>query len=383
MLKKIIIIILSISMLMTTVFAGADLSIVIDEITPLPVEPGQDMTIKTRLVNLGDEMANDISVERVYSYPFRLEYDLQEQVDLGSLSPGNSREMTFYISVSSQAKTGVYPLTFKIKEGIKVKDQDVLINVVGIPDIMFDVVKIDKNIAPADTFNVELNLINIGTGNSRKIKITSNDEDFAFKNSNLYYIDGLKSSESKLINLSMVADSSIDSGLYQIPLSIEMIGENGQTYISNQNLNIELIDRAEISLKDLKLKPASVIVGKPVNLEIRIENIGVGEADNVYVELKFDSEGVTGSKKAYVGRLDKNDESPAFFTLNSQVEGKYPGKILIHYTDDLGEHSITESFNVNFKEDTSINWMLYIGIIIGLGVIFLIARSIVKKKLSK
>jgi len=120
--------------------------IVVDEITPLPVEPGEDMTIKVRVENIGDSAAEDIEIERIYDFPFRLEYDLQEEIKIGSLPTGTSRELTFYVSVSPKAKTGVYPLTFKMNEGISFKEEVILINVVGVPDIIFNVNSIDENI---------------------------------------------------------------------------------------------------------------------------------------------------------------------------------------------------------------------------------------------
>ncbi len=363
--KKIILIILSFSILLNISYAASNLQIVVDEITPLPVEPGEDMTIKVRLENIGDETANDVEVERIYDFPFRLEYELQEKIKVGNLDIDNSKELTFYITVSPKAKSGVYPLTFNIKEGITTKTQDILINVVGNPDIIFDVDSIQKDIIPGESFKTSIKLTNIGTGNARNIKINSDYDNFAFKDSSLIYIDDLRSEETKNLSFDMIVDSSIKAGLYQIPITIEMIGENGQQYISNQKININVIDSAQVALKEIKIKPAGQIVGKPISVEIRTENIGVGSADNVYIELKFeDGTSITGTKKAYIGHLDINDESPAFFTLNSKVVGKYPAKILIHYTDDLGEHTTTESLNLSYKEDTSTNYTLYGGILL-------------------
>jgi len=367
--------------IISLVSAAADLQIVVDEISPLPVEPGEDMTVKVRIVNNGEIGVEDVYVERVYDFPFRLEYELQENVNVGYLGAGASKELTFYVSVSPKAKTGVYPITFNIHEGISTKKQDILINIVGKPEIIFNVNSISENIIPGKNFDVNLELLNIGTGNARNVKISSDIASFAFKDSSIIYISDLKSSEKKNISVNMILDSSVIAGLYQIPFEIEMIGENGQKYISEQKLNINVIDASEVTLKDLKIKPMGQVVGSPINIEVRVENIGVGNAENVYVELKFDnstSNVITGSKKAYVGHLERTDESPAFFTLNSQEAGKYVGKILIHYSDDLGEHVTTENLNITYKEDTSINYTLY-----GLIAVVLILVIVVFRKFKK
>lgn len=360
--------------LFSQVNAVSILKIVVDEITPLPVEPGQDMTIKVRIENIGDSSAENIQVERIYDFPFRLEYQLQEEVKIGNLAPGNSKELTFYLSVSPKAKTGVYPIKFNIKNGVSVSQEEILINIVGKPDIIFNVNSMKKNIIPNEIFETNINLNNIGTGNARNIKIISDFENFAFKDSSLIYLDNLKSGESINLSLEMIIDSSVKAGLYQIPINIEMIGEDGKIYISSQKLNINVVNSAQISLKDIKIKPLGQIVGNPTSVEVRVENIGYGSADNVYVELKFQSQDITGNKKAYIGHLDKTDESPAFFNLNSKVSGKFPAKILIHYTDDLGEHIVEDNINISYKEDNSINYFLYTGVIIILVIIFIFIK---------
>ncbi len=353
---RILIILISLSYLLNVVFANPNLEIVIDEITPLPVEPGQDMTIKVRVENTGDSIAENIKIERIYDYPFRLEYELQEEVNIGKLGAGNSKELTFYISISPKAKSGVYPLKFEIKDGISTKTVEFLINVVGKPDIIFNVNKIEENIIPGEIFYTNIQLNNIGTGNARNIKISSNYENFAFKDSSLIYLDNLKSNEQNNVSINIIVDEKVDAGLYQIPITIEMVGEDGQFYTSSQKLNINVINSAKVTLKDIKIKPAGQEIGKPISIEVRVENIGVGSAENVFVELKFENDtSLTGNKKAYIGHLDKTDESPAFFNLNSQVAGKFTGKILIHYSDDLGEHTTTESLNISYKESTKIN----------------------------
>jgi len=382
MIKKIILMfVLLFSSIIGIAYAAADLQIVVDQITPLPVEPGEDMTVKVRIVNNGEIGVDDISVERVYDFPFRLEYELQEDVKVGYLGAGASKEITFYVSVSPKAKTGVYPITFNIHEGVTSKKQNILINIVGKPEVLFTVNSISENITPGKSFDVNLKILNIGTGNARNVKISSNLDNFAFKDSSVFYIDNLKSAEAKNISLNMLVDSSVNAGLYQIPFEVEMIGENGQKYVSSQKLNINIIESAEVTLKDLKIKPMGQVVGSPINVEVRVENIGVGNADNVYVELKFDnstSNVITGSKKAYIGHLEKTDESPAFFTLNSQKAGKYVGKILIHYSDDLGEHVTTETLNLTYKEDTSINYTLYGLVICALILVILVFRKFKK-----
>jgi len=359
-LKKLIMIILTFSFLLNVSFAASDLQIVVDEITPLPVEPGQDMTIKVRLENIGDTNAEDIHINRIYNFPFKMINELQNSIDIENLGSGSSREFTFYISVSLKAKTGTYPLTFEIIEGVSTKTQDILINVIGKPDIIFEVNNVDENIIPGTSFEANLELSNIGSGNARNIKISCDYENFAFKDSSMVFVDDLKSQDSENLSFNILIDSGVVAGLYQIPININMVGENGQSYTSTQKLNVNVIDSAEVTLKDIKIKPAGATIGKPVSIEVRVENIGVGAADNVYVELKFeDGSSITGNKKAYIGHLDITDESPAFFNLNSKVAGKYPAKVLIHYTDDLGEHITEESLNISYKEDTSINYTLY------------------------
>ncbi|MCK5661452.1 MAG: hypothetical protein KAH86_08835, partial [Methanosarcinales archaeon] len=119
----------------------------------------------------------------------------------------------------------------------------------------------------------------------------------------------------------------------------------------------------------LKIKPGSVSVGGKISIETRVENIGDGDADNVYIELKSNpKEGLSGFKKAYIGQLEKGDEAPAIFSLIATKANKYNGTLIIHYTDDLGEHKKTE--NIGLNVNSNLSTMLYwIGAIVLIGIL--------------
>ena len=373
----------------TTAFAQepydtGHIKLLAEEVTPDPVEPGQDLTVKIRLYNDGSGSANRVVLTRQYEYPFKLKSVSQDVIEFPTIAPGGSREETFYITVSPRAKSGIYPLKFNIEshfsDGIFTYiNKSILINIIGQPEIILNTIDLKSDISPNSDFDLKLNVENIGTGNARNIKIIPDYEGIGPVGSNIVLVDKLLSGNSSELSVRFKVGENIEPGFYQVPFNIEFTNEKGEALSSSQKIGLNIIHKADVVLQDLKIKPGSVSVGGKISIETRVENIGDGDADNVYIELKSDpKEGLSGFKKAYIGQLEKGDEAPAIFSLTATQANKYNGTLTIHYTDDLGEHKKTENigFNVNSNPLTMLSW---IGGIVLIGILSFFGH----KKFSK
>jgi hypothetical protein len=91
-----------------------------------------------------------------------------------------------------------------------------------------------------------------------------------------------------------------------------------------------------------------------VSMTVRLENVGKGEARSVKARL----EGLqgSGSKDAFLGRLDKDDDAPAVFTFTPGKTGEQEVTLLVEYEDDFGEHQLSENltFSVGSQEGSMI-----------------------------
>jgi hypothetical protein len=394
--KKIVFMILLLLSLtvFATVFVNAatttgapDIKLVFEEVTPEPVEPGQDLTIKIRIYNAGGANADNVIITRVYDYPFKLKSANQDVSLLGAIAIGGSRDETSYITVSPRAKSGIYPLKYLIETHynsgiVSYSEHEILINVIGNPEIILDA-SLPDEISPNSDFNLMLEIKNIGTGNARNIKIRSDYEGIAPKGSNMIFIEQLTAQNNTSTIVIFKVGEAITPGFYQVPFTIEITNEKGEKIISTQKIGITVIHKADISIQDLKIQPGTVAVGGKISIQARVENIGKGDADNVYVELKLDpAEGLSGFKKAYIGKLEADDDAPAIFTLTAMAENKYKTQLIIHYTDDLGEHTKIENLNlsVSNKPIDWYYWAIAIVMVLILGYYFYTKRNKTPKK---
>jgi hypothetical protein len=55
---------------------------------------------------------------------------------------------------------------------------------------------------------------------------------------------------------------------------------------------------------------------------------------------------VEGKKEAFIGKIKPGNDAPVIFLLEGAKGGNHPYTLTIHYTDDMGEHTITKQMNL-------------------------------------
>ncbi|MFZ5955621.1 MAG: COG1361 S-layer family protein [Nanoarchaeota archaeon] len=115
-------------------------------------------------------------------------------------------------------------------------------------------------------------------------------------------------------------------------------------------------EKAELNLASLKTKPILPHEGENVELTLRIENYGDGKANSIKVIAENNFE---GTKEAFIGTLDSNEDGPVIFNFIAPEKGEYEFPIIMKYNDDLGEHEVNTQISINIlKKDT--NWKIII-----------------------
>ena len=119
---KIILVLLAIIAMFTNIsFASlntdvSNLRIVAEQVTPEPVEPGQDVMVKARVYNYGDSIAQDVNVKLNAHYPFYLKTQSSNFADYDNICIYCSKDNTYYLTVDANAVSGIYPIEFEIYE---------------------------------------------------------------------------------------------------------------------------------------------------------------------------------------------------------------------------------------------------------------------------
>ncbi|MBW2997481.1 COG1361 S-layer family protein [Candidatus Woesearchaeota archaeon] len=344
----------------------ANVRVIVESVAPEPVEPGQDVTVKVRVYNSGGAVARNVELKLNVQYPFFLKTAGQEFDEGKDICDGCSKDNSYYLVVDADAKSGLYPIEFTAFVDQKLKvEKEVNIRVSGVPDIIFESESVDELIKPGDTFSAEIVLSNIGTGKARNIKIIPQSDKFITLGSGLHVVDELKPDEDVKIPLEFSVGEDVEPDAYSIPISFVFLDENGVSHTFVENLGVKLADHAEVYLQNIKTIPASIDVGETFTLQIRIENVGSGDAKNVQAVLVSP---IRGNKETYIGRLEKDDDAPGIFTLRPFWPGKTDNQIFISYSDDFGQHQISEAFalNVGMKSVTIVLVIILLLIILGI-----------------
>jgi len=354
MIKKIVFILTMSLVFMGSIFAttqlGPSLQIVPSNISSGIVKPGNDLTVKFNVNNVGNLPSKDVEISLKNNDIFL--FKGSDKIDQNFyICPGCSFDATYYFTVKSGVNSGVYPLTFNIKHDTnQVEIQTINVNIQGVPDLIISSDNLDgKKLYASNEFDLDFDILNVGTGIAKNIKIISNSASILNVGSSLDYFNNVGVDSSKKITNRFKVDENLNPGLYNLPFTITFEDEVGKKYSVNYNLGVEILNKANIDIQYLKLSNYQVNLFSDIQVNGMVENIGYGKAKNVVVTAKTDLSGYT---KSFVGKLDKNEDSPIQFKFKADSVGKHKIDLLISYNDDFGTHEVSESVEVNVVKPT-------------------------------
>ena len=345
---------ISISIVSAATYDGDSsyIRVIAEEISPEPVEPGQDVTVKIRLINEGEDAANDVSLKLNANYPFFVRTESNDFENKRTLCVGCSIDNTYYLTVDANAKSGLYSLDFEIYiDDLIIEPADVIsIKVIGKPDVILETKIIEANFSSGDNFNINFDIKNIGTGIARNIKITPQSENILMLGANINLINEINPGETISFNSEFIVKESLIPDTYKFPIKVEYVDEQGSKYETSFDIGVNVLDRADIGLQSIKITPSMPTLTDDVHMEGIIENTGTGDANKVIVELTT-SKGKT--YKAFIGQLKSDDDSPFYFDAKPESIGMQSATLKISYYDDFGLHSYEVSLDKEVRKPTN------------------------------
>ncbi len=355
---------------------GSNIQIVQSSISPDPVKPGNDLTVKFDVINTGDEYSSGVSIDLETNSVFSFKDSDFNKVDF-AICGGCSYDATYYFTVKSNVVSGIYPITYNVNyDNGKTTTQTINVKVEGVPDILIVEDNLNsKKLYPSEEFDLNFNLENLGTGIAKNIKVSSDFKSIIKVGNNVDFIEKLEINKKQGLVNSFRIDENLNPGLYQIPFTIEFEDESGNSYVKTYMVGVEILNKALINIQYLKLSDYQINLFKEVTITGMIENIGYGEASNVYVEVETD---LTGFKKSFVGALNKDEDSPIQFKFKADSVGVHDIALNVFYVDDFGEHNFKEVVKVNVVKPTSQLYTVF-GFI-GLLLVFILVKFVFKSK---
>jgi|WetSurMetagenome_2_1015567.scaffolds.fasta_scaffold69630_2 uncharacterized membrane protein len=291
---------------------------------------------------------------------------------VGELGPGQSTLITF--SIRAPSKNGMYyPEVWIDTKGARSVKYPVPVNVNTAVGIQKQAILIlDSSLTgsqnPGDDIPVTVTVLNSGgmLADDVTIKIENVSSTVAPKNTDLYHLGTIGAGERKTFDLLLLSDKDTGAGLVKVPVTIRYNAIDGTVMSQSTGIDVMFMGKAELGFVSVDTNPARPTEGTPFDLTIRIENTGTGEAKQVSATVDLP---VEGKKEAFIGKIKPGNDAPAIFLLEGPKAGNIPYTLTIHYTDDMGEHTITRDMNLRVPPTDmsgTIILLLIVLVIIGL-----------------
>ncbi|MBN2111070.1 MAG: COG1361 S-layer family protein [Methanosarcinaceae archaeon] len=338
------------------------LDILAAEVSPQPARPGGELLVKVSVANYDDATARNIILEVENQFPMILKFSEKEYgvksisnntFRIDRISSNGNVEINYNFLIDPKARTGTYDITFRLSDsnGVIVT-RTISIKVEGTPEIaLLNSSFSSLGISPGDTFFLYTTVASVGSGNAKNIRISLQTEDVPYLvavNGNTAFIHTLDAGEEEQIAFELSLGKKADITSYNIPISITAVDDTEKLEMSYvEKIGFEARGRAKLDIANIKNDPTIPEKGKDLTQTIRIENVGEGEARSVKVSLV--GLDVFGTKEAFIGKLDADDDAPATFSFIPRRSGYLEYTALIEYEDDFGKHSIEQELTISVK----------------------------------
>jgi hypothetical protein len=281
---------------------------------------------------------------------------------IGEIGPGQSTTITF--SIQAPAKSGMYyPEVWIDTLGARSVKYPVPVNVntpVGIQKQA--ILILDSSLTgsqnPGDEIPVSVTVTNSGgmLADDVTVKVENVSSTVAPKNTDLYHLGNLGAGEQKTFDLILLSDKNTVAGLVKVPVTIRYNAIDGTPMTQSTGIDVMFRGVAELGFVSVDTNPSRLTEGTPLDLTVRIENTGTGEAKQVSAKIDLPAE---GTKEAFIGKIKPGNDAPAIFLLEGMKGGTYPYNLTISYTDDMGQHTLIRQMNLRVPPaDTSGNIIL-------------------------
>ncbi|MBW2999446.1 COG1361 S-layer family protein [Candidatus Woesearchaeota archaeon] len=355
---------------------SAKFEILVADISPHPVKPGQDFLLQVMVENNGNREARNLKLELDLKGPFSFKHPSEELISIAQISPSSKYLAEYHLLANYDAKSGVYEPKFFLTHEGRVYFKDVKISVVGVPDLTItDVTKSSTVVKPGDNFTLGFSITNKGTGMAKNVRVSLNlNNSLIAQPDNTEYISSIEIDESADTKFDLIVGKNAEVKVYNIPITLTSLDEMGNTITSTETVNIEVIGSAKLNPAQISTTPPIVYSGQDFTLIVRVENSGKGDAkrSNAVLYMPFGE-----TSNSFMGIIEPGEDLPAVYMLKAGKAGKYDYSMKIYYTDDLGEHETTHSIQVYITKKP-LNITLIFGLAIA--VILVLAYFLFKKR---
>lgn len=286
---------------------------------------------------------------------------------VGELGPGQSIPISFLIRAPKE--TGVYfpEVWIRVSDAKSLKfpipvnvNSDVLIQ--QRPMISIEK-QLPASVAPGDDFSATVVLENTGQLSAGNLRVTVNSSTSSItsKTPSTIHIAKLGPGEKSTIVMEFSTDKKSPLGLRPVNLVLEFQEPDGSYQKQVETLGINIRGKARLDISQITTDPIRIKEGDQFTLIIRIENTGTDDAKSVDAWIDIP---VSGTREAFVGKIEPGNDAPAPFNLQADRAGDIPYTLTIQYEDDYGTDRIEQQLHLNINSTDNLPMVLGIFLIL-------------------
>jgi hypothetical protein len=345
--------------------AATNAKIVIIDVTPTALAPGDIMDVSLTVKNQGGSDARHITLN--FQNGDHVSLIGSSTVHIASLNAWCSKEIPIRIKAEDEIEEGAYPIPIKVtfdeyrysaSKGPVITPMNetritIVFNVEGTTTLEVADVKTNPPELREDSENNNVTVLidNSGTAKARSVTVKIDPASpftEAYSGSTSDFTDEIPARKSHRFVFALDIEDGAKEGLYTIPLTIDYIGEEDQKIPLEKSITLKIGSQADFRVGEATTNPAAITRGTEFRINVPIKNTGNKDAEAVKAILKTKSY-FTGTKTDYLGDIEQGSEKIATFELEADrdtIADNYETDIKIIWLDGDERLETTKSFGL-------------------------------------
>jgi len=286
---------------------------------------------------------------------------------VGELGPGQSIPISFLIRAPresgvffpevwirvSEAKSLKFPIPVNVNSEVLIQQR---------PRISIEK-QLPSSVVPGEDFSATVVLENTGqvSASNIRISVNSSTSSVTVKTPSTVHIAKLGPGEKNTVVMEFSTDKKSPLGIRPVSLLLEFQEPDGSYQRQGETLGINVRGKARLDISQVTTDPARIKRGDQFTLIIRIENTGTDDAKSVDARVDIP---LSGTREAFVGKIEPGNDAPAPFNLQADRAGDIPYTLTISYEDDYGRDQIQQDLHLNVHDSNNLPMILGIVVIL-------------------
>lgn len=345
--------------------AATNANIVITDVRPTELSPGDKKEITLTVKNQGGRDARHITMN--FQNRDHISLIGSSTVYISSINAWCSKEIPITIKAEDELTNGAYAIPILVTFSEYYHDASVGYVTAPMPStnitIVFYVegtttlevadISTDPPELREDSENNTITVLieNSGSAKARSVSLRMDPPSpfvEAYSGSTSGFTEEIEARSSHSFVFALDIEDGAEEGSYTIPLTIEYIGEDAHNFSLKKSITLKISPQADFLVGAVTTEPAVITSGKTFIMNVPIKNIGNKDAKSVKVILKTKSY-FTGAKTDYLGEIEVGSDKIATFELEADrdtIPDNYENDLKLIWTEGDERLETIKSFRL-------------------------------------